>query len=368
MDLDHRAVEPAEKISSDRAIGISVTPSSVLWIGFLLAVVSVALVVALVVIGAIAKWGSYWLQAYFANADVSFASLIAMTLLGLDLKTIVNAKVMGRQAGLRIDHGSGGMTTQRLQAHALAGGNVDKVVTSLVVANGAGLVFDFDTAAAIDLAGRDVLAAIQARVFPKVIRCPIASGTTRTTLSGVSKDGVELRVSVCVTVRTNMEKLIGGATEETIIARVGESIVANIGASEKHTDILALPSLISSGSRANELSENTIFDIVSIDVAIVSVGTNIGARLVIDQAEADMLVSISDAEGRRCQAVARTQLMKASVIEQRAIALLKEADVQLALAEAYRRGNIGLEPDSPPGSFDRSGHAAQSRRANLKIA
>ena len=273
-----------KKISSDRAIGISVTPSSVLWIGFLLAVVSVALVV----IGAIAKWGSYWLQAYFANADVSFASLIAMTLLGLDLKTIVNAKVMGRQAGLRIDHGSGGMTTQRLQAHALAGGNVDKVVTSLVVANGAGLVFDFDTAAAIDLAGRDVLAAIQARVFPKVIRCPLASGTTRTTLSGVSKDGVELRVSVCVTVRTNMEKLIGGATEETIIARIGERIVANIGASEKHTDILALPSLISSGSRANELSENTIFDIVSIDVGIVSVGTNIGARLAIDQAEADI--------------------------------------------------------------------------------
>jgi uncharacterized protein YqfA (UPF0365 family) len=260
------------------------------------------------------------------------------------------------------------MTTQRLQAHALAGGNVDQVVTSLVVANGAGLVFDFDTAAAIDLAGRDVLAAIQARVFPKVIRCPIASGTTRTTLSGVSKDGVELRVSVCVTVRTNMEKLIGGATEETIIARVGESIVANIGASEKHTDILALPSLISSGSRANELSENTMFDIVSIDVAIVSVGTNIGARLAIDQAEADMLVSISDAEGRRCQAVARTQLMKASVIEQRAIVLLKEADVQLALAEAYRRGDIGLEPDSPRGSFDRKGHAAQSRRSNLKIA
>lgn len=340
------------------------TPSSVLWFGFLLFIFCIILAV----IAAIAKWGPYWLQAYFANADVSLANLIAVSLLGLDLKTIVNAKVMGRQAGLRIDHGPGGMTTQRLQAHALAGGDVDKVVTSMVVANGAGLAFDFETAAAIDLAGRDVLAAIQACVFPKVIRCPLANATSSNMLSGVSKDGVELRVSVCVTVRTNMKKLIGGATEETIIARVGESIVANIGASEKHTDILASPSLISSGSRANELSANTIFDIVSIDVGIVSVGTNIGARLAIDQAEADMLVSVAEAEGRRSEAVARLQLMTAGVIEQRAIVLLKEADVQLALADVYRWGDIGLEPESLTRPSLTGDHASKSRRLGLKIA
>ncbi|MEQ1825615.1 MAG: flotillin-like FloA family protein [Pirellula sp.] len=311
-----------------------------------IALVIVFVLASLFVLAVGITWGSQWARAYFADADVSLRSLIAMSLLGLDSDAIVSSKIVGRQAGLRIDHGAGGMTTERLQAHAMAGGDVLRVVQALVVARGAGLEFEFDTAAAVDLAGRDVLAAIQGCVLPRVIRCPIAIGNTNATISAVAKNGVELRVSACVTVRTNMKTLIGGATEETIIARIGESIVANIGSAQTHTEILALPSRISTGVRASELSRDTIFEIVSIDIASVSVGKNIGARLTIDQAEADMQTALADAEGRRSQAIATLQQMKARVVEYRAILVRMEACVPRALAQAYRTGIIGCEADA----------------------
>lgn len=300
----------------------------------------VALVAAMLVVFAFAKWGSYWLQAYMSGADVSMKSLIVMSLLKIDQRLIVTAKIMGRQAGLRID-GEGGMSTARLQAHHLAGGDVMKVVQAIIAAQRAGIDLDFDRASAIDLAGRDVLLAVQTSVSPRVIHCPSQDGRGKKSLSAVAKNGVELIVGARVTVRTNLDQLIGGATEETIIARVGQGIVTAIGSANSHMDVLEMPSQISKGAMARGLDANTAFSIVSIDIADIDVGENIGARLQKDQADADTRIARARAEVRRAEAVAQEQQMKAKVTESRAALVLAEAEVPAALADAFREGKIG---------------------------
>lgn len=306
-------------------------------------VLGVAVAVAVLALAAFSlKLGAYWLQAYMSDADVSAASLIVMSLLGVEPRVIVTAKIMGRQAGVAIDRKQG-MSTARLQAHYLAGGDVIKVVTAIIAAQRANIALDFDRATAIDLAGRDVLAAVRTSISPRVIYCP-SLDHPGASLSAVAKNGVELRVGARVTVRTNLEQLIGGATEETIIARVGQGIVAAIGSAESHMDVLAMPSQISKATMARGLDSNTAFLIVSIDIADIDVGENIGARLQINQADADTRIARATAEVRRAEAIAYEQQMKAKVVESQAALILAEAEVPAALAEAIRAGRLRVKP------------------------
>ena len=214
------------------------------------------------------------------------------------------------------------------------------VIHAIVAAQRAGIDLDFDRAAAIDLAGRDVLDAVRTSVHPKVIDCPDPERSGKTTLSAISKNGVELKIRARVTVRTNLEQLIGGATEETIIARVGEGIITSIGSSPDHLDVLENPDKISRAVLDRGLDAQTAFEIVSIDIADIDVGENIGARLQADQAEADMRVAQAKAEQRRAEAVAKEQEMKAKVAENRAELMLAEALVPEAMAQAFRKGNL----------------------------
>jgi uncharacterized protein YqfA (UPF0365 family) len=214
------------------------------------------------------------------------------------------------------------------------------VVQAIIAANRAGIDLDFDRAAAIDLAGRDVLDAVRTSVHPKVIDCPDPKRSGKTTLSAIAKDGVELRVRTRVTVRTNLEQLIGGATEETIIARVGESIISSIGSSLDHKVVLENPDVISRTVLQRGLDAQTAFQIVSIDIADIDVGENIGARLRADQAEADTRVARAEAEQRRAEAIATEQAMKAKVAENRASLILAEADVPKAMADAFLQGQM----------------------------
>ncbi len=301
------------------------------------------LIVGIVFVFVFAKLGSYWLQAYMCGADVSMKSLIVMSLLKLDVRLIVNAKIMARQAGLSIDRRNG-TTTARLQAHHLAGGDITKVVQASVAAKQAGIELDFERAAAIDLAGRDVLLAVQTSISPMIIRCPPMDKSGTNMLSAVAKNGVEVRADARVTVRTQLDQLIGGATEETIIARVGQAIISAIGSSNSHMDVLALPSRISKGAMQNGLDKNTAFAIVSIDIYHLVIGENIGARLQSDQAAADVRIAQAFAEGRRAEAVALTQLMKAKIAEFRAALILAEAEIPLAMAEAFRAGRLTVRP------------------------
>jgi uncharacterized protein YqfA (UPF0365 family) len=214
------------------------------------------------------------------------------------------------------------------------------VIHAIIAAHRAGIDLDFDRAAAIDLAGRDVVDAVRTSVHPKVIDCPDPSRSGQSTLSAISKNGVELRVRARVTVRTNLEQLIGGATEETIIARVGESIISAIGSSKAHEQVLENPDRITRAVLDRGLDAHTAFEIVSIDIADIDVGQNIGARLQADQAEADTRVARAKAEQRRAEAVAHEQEMKAEVAENRAQLVLAESQVPLAMAEAFRQGNL----------------------------
>lgn len=287
-----------------------------------------------------AVYGSIWFQAYMSNARVSIMSLIGMSFRQVDARTIVQGKIMAMQAGLGTERETG-ISTRRLEAHYLAGGNVSHVIRAIIAAHRADLNLDFDQAAAIDLAGRDVLDAVQTSVHPKVIDCPDPAKNQKNTLSAIAKNGVELRVRARVTVRTNLERLIGGATEDTIIARVGEGIITAIGSAETHLDVLENPDSISKAVLARGLDAQTAFQIVSIDIADIDVGQNIGARLQADQAEADTRVARARAEERRALAAAREQEMRAQVALNRAQVVLAEAEVPLAMAAAFREGNLG---------------------------
>lgn len=293
-----------------------------------------------------AAFGALWVQAFAASARVSMVSLVGMYFRQVRAPIIVNAKIMAAQAGLDITSRNG-ITTPRLEAHYLAGGNVMKVIQAIIAAHRAEIDLDFDRAAAIDLAGRDVQDAVTTSVLPKVIDCPDPKRSGKTTLSAIAKDGVELRVRTRVTVRTNLEQLIGGATEETIIARVGESIISSIGSCESHQMVLENPDMISRTVLRRGLDAQTAFQIVSIDIADIDVGDNIGARLRADQAEADVRVARALAESRRAEAIATEQENRASVAENRANLVLAEAEVPRAMALAFKQGNLGVVGDTP---------------------
>jgi uncharacterized protein YqfA (UPF0365 family) len=262
-----------------------------------------------------------------------------MTFRKVNPAVIVRSKIMAVQAGLGE---STGITSRALEAHALAGGNVPLVVRSLVAANKAKIIdLDFKLATAIDLAGRNVLEAVQTSVYPKVIDCP-PKNSARQSLDAVAKNGIQLKVKARVTVRANLHQLIGGATEETIVARVGEGIVSAIGSSDSHADVLANPDRISKAVLARRLDSQTAFEIVSIDIADIDVGDNIGARLQADQAEADTRVARAKAEARRAMAVAREQEMVAAIEEARAGLVAAEAEVPKAIAAAFQDGLLGV--------------------------
>ncbi len=273
------------------------------------------------------KFFRMWLQAKLSRADVKFSELIGMWLRKVDIRTIVISKITAVQAGLKL-------TTQDLESHYLAGGRVPNVVRALIAANKANIDLSLKTATAIDLAGRDILDAVHTSVNPKVIDCPDPS-KGKDTVDAVAQDGIQLKAKARVTVRTNIPRLIGGATEETIIARVGEGIVTTIGSAITYKNVLENPDKISKSVLSKGLDAGTAFEILSIDIADVDVGENVGAQLQAAQAEADMRRAKAEAEKRRAMAVAREQEMRAMVVE-------NESKVPLAMADAFKKGNLGV--------------------------
>jgi uncharacterized protein YqfA (UPF0365 family) len=269
-----------------------------------------------------------WVTAYFSGVRVKLVrDLVGMRLRKVPPATIVKSLITAHKAGIPVE-------TPKLEAHFLAGGQVQKVVNALISADKANIDLTFERATAIDLAGRDVFEAVQVSVNPKVIETP--------PVSAIAKDGIQVRAIARVTVRANIERLVGGAGEETIIARVGEGIVSTIGSAESHKAVLENPDSISKVVLAKGLDSGTAFEILSIDIADVDVGENIGAKLQTDQAEADLKIAQAKAEERRAAAVAREQEMLAAVQEQRARVVAAEAEIPLALAEAFRSGNLGV--------------------------
>jgi uncharacterized protein YqfA (UPF0365 family) len=305
----------------------------------LIGVIIVGVLFFLVAMAVVLNFGGLWIRAYTSNARVTFFELIGMKLRQVNASTIVDARVMAMQAGVGTDPDTG-ITTKRLEAHYLAGGDVPRVISAIIASQRADIDLDFDRAAAIDLAGRDVLDAVRTSVYPKVIDCPDPEKSSKTTLSAVARNGVELRIRARVTVRTNLAQLIGGATEETIIARVGEGIITSIGSAEDHLAVMEHPDRISKAVLQRGLDAHTAFEIVSIDIADIDVGENIGARLQADQAEADTRKAQALAEQRRANAIALEQEMRAKVAANRAEVYLAQAEVPRAMAEAFRQGNL----------------------------
>lgn len=282
------------------------------------------------------KYFKLWLRAFVTRARISPLTLVFMSLRKVNPNVIVDAKISAVQAAIPE------ISTAALEAHYLAGGNVQRVTRALIAASRARIDLDWDTAAAIDLAGRNVLEAVQTSVDPKVIDCPDPR-RGRTTLDGVARDGIQLKARARVTVRTNLSQLVGGATEDTVIARVGEGIVSAIGSSENHKVVLANPALIAQAVLRKSLDSQTAYEIVSIDIADIDVGDNVGARLQADQAEADMRVARALAEQRRAEAVAREQEMRALTQENQAKVVLAESEIPKAMAEAFQEGQLRVQ-------------------------
>ena len=268
-----------------------------------------------------------WISALAAGVRVSIFTLIGMRLRRVIPNRIVIPLIKAHKAGLDVG-------ISKLESHYLAGGNVDRVVNALIAAQRANIDLTFERAAAIDLAGRDVLEAVQMSVNPKVIETPF--------IAGVAINGIEVKAKARITVRANIDRLVGGAGEDTVIARVGEGIISTIGSSESHTDVLEQPDSISQTVLAKGLDSGTAFEILSIDIADIDVGENIGANLQTEQAEADKNIAQAKAEERRAMAVASEQEMKAKVEEMRAKVVSAEAEVPMAMADALRSGNIGI--------------------------
>jgi uncharacterized protein YqfA (UPF0365 family) len=300
------------------------------WIGAI--VLGVILLVILLVI---AQFFRIWLRAFMSNANVGLTELIGMRLRQVDLTTVVNAKIQLVKAGIH------DITTNDLESHYLAGGRVPNVSRAMIAANRAVIDLDWKKSCAIDLAGRDIIDAVNTSVNPKVIECP-SPELAKSTIDAVAKDGIQLKAKARVTVRTNIRQLIGGATEETVIARVGEAIVSAIGSADTHKAVLENPDLITKAVLAKGLDSGTAFEILSIDIADVDVGSNIGAKLQADQAEADKRRFQAEAEKRRAMAIAQAAENRAKVEENRAKVVLAEAEVPKAMAEAFRSGNLGI--------------------------
>ena len=288
------------------------------------------LVLLVVLILILLKFINLWIQAYMSGTRIGLFVLIGMSLRKVNPTVIVRGAISATQAGLPLN-------VRDLEAHYLAGGNIINVVRALIAADRANLGLDFRQAAAIDLAGRDVLEAVQTCVNPKVIDCPAVNK-----VAAMAKDGIQVLAKARVTVRTNIKRLVGGATEDTIVARVGEGIVSTIGSSNSHKDVLENPDRISKGVLAKGLDAGTAFEILSIDIADVDIGDNIGARLQADQAEADKRVAQAAAESRRAMAVAHEQEKVADIAANKALLVLAEAEVPKAMADAFRSGNLGV--------------------------
>jgi uncharacterized protein YqfA (UPF0365 family) len=288
-----------------------------------------AIVIAIILIGILLTFVPVmlWISALAAGVKIGIFTLVGMRLRRVIPSRVINPLIKARKAGIDVG-------INQLESHYLAGGNVDRVVNALIAAHRANIELSFERCAAIDLAGRNVLEAVQMSVNPKVIETPF--------IPGVAMNGIEVKAKARITVRANIERLVGGAGEETVIARVGEGIVSTIGSSDSHKKILEHPDLISQTVLTKGLDAGTAFEILSIDIADVDVGKNIGAELQTEQAEADKKIAQAKAEERRARAVATEQEMKARVQEMRAKVVEAEADVPLAMAQALREGNIGV--------------------------
>ena len=300
-----------------------------LWV--IIAIVGVFGFFVFIVLG---RFFKLWIQAWVSGARVRIIDLIGMKFRNVDARTIVISRIRAMKSGVPL-------STAELEEHYLAGGRVPSVVSSLIAAQKARIDLDYATACAIDLAGRDILDAVNTSVNPKVIDCPNPA-LGRTTIDAVAKDGIQLKARARVTVRTNLARLVGGATEETIVARVGEGIVSSIGSAGSHAEVLENPDRISKAVMARGLDAGTAFEILSIDIADVDVGENIGAKLQGDQAEADKRRFQAEAEKRRALAVAEEQEYVAQVQKNRALVVLAEAEVPKAMADAFRNGNLGI--------------------------
>ncbi len=299
----------------------------------------IAAVIGLVFFAMLVRFFRLYIQSVTTGAGIGLMDLITMSIRKVRPEVIVRCKIMAVQAGLG---DSTGITRRALEAHYLAGGNVPLVIKAIIAANKAKIIdLDFKLATAIDLAGRNILEAVQTSVYPKVIECP-GKNSGRDSLDAVAKNGIQLKVKARVTVRANLKQLIGGATEETIIARVGEGIVSAIGSAETHLMVLETPDRISKAVLHRGLDSLTAFAIVSIDISDIDVGDNIGARLQADQAEADTRVARAAAESRRAMAVAQEQEMVAKIEESRAKLVAAEAEVPKAIAESFRTGKLGI--------------------------
>ncbi len=305
-------------------------PDAVMVIGSI-----IAGIILLVILIALGRYFNLYVQSLTTRAGIGLWEMVGMSFQKVNPSVIVRAKVQAVKAGIH------DITTSGLVAHFLAGGDPVKVVVSLIAADRANIPLNFKTACGIDLAGRDVLDAVQTSVNPKVIDCPDTK-KGKSEIAGVAKNGIQVLARARVTVRTNIARLVGGATEETIIARVGEGIVAAIGSAESHKDVLERPDSISKTVLGKGLDAGTSFEILSVDIADVDVGTNIGARLQADQAEADKRVAQANAEKRRAMAVAAEQEQKAEVTANRAKVVAAEAQVPLAMADALRSGRLGV--------------------------
>ena len=292
-------------------------------------VIALVVVLVLIVLAVFLRFFpiGLWISALASGVHISIGTLVGMRVRRIQPQRLVYPLIKANKAGLDL-------TIAKLETHFLAGGNVDRVINALIAAQRANIEMPFEKACAIDLAGRDVLQAVQMSVTPKVIETPV--------VAAIAKDGIELRAKARVTVRTNIERLVGGAGEETIIARVGEGIVTTVGSSETHKQVLENPDLISQTVLNKGLDAGTAYEILSIDIADVDVGRNVGAQLQMDQAEADRRIAQARAEERRAMAVAREQEMKASVQEMRARVVEAEAEVPKAMAAALREGKIGV--------------------------
>lgn len=300
--------------------------------GYMLIGMMVLGIIALFVVFVFARFFRMWIQSVATDAGIGLLDLVSMTLRKVRVETIVRARIMAVQSNVKV-------STRELESHYLAGGNVPKVVRALISASRADIPMDFRRASAIDLAGRDVEEAVQTSVNPKIIDVPDPN-KGKLTIDAVARDGIQLKARARVTVRTNIDQLIGGATEETIIARVGEGIVTTIGSSQSYKNVMEHPELISRHVLESGLDAGSAFEILSIDIADIEVGENIGARLQADQAEADLRRARAEAEIRRARAVAREQQMIAQVQENRAKVILAEADVPRSISEAFRSGRI----------------------------
>jgi uncharacterized protein YqfA (UPF0365 family) len=302
----------------------------------LIAVVTVLALVLLLIVG---KFFNIWLRARISNAPVSIATLIAMWLRGVPNALLVDTRITANKAGIPIQ-------TDQLEAHYLAGGDITQVVLSLIAADKAGIPLNFDRACGIDLAvkgtSKTVIEAVRTSINPKVIDCPHPEMGRSGKIDAVAKDGISLRVRARVTVRTNLERFIGGATEETVVARVGEGIVTCIGSANSYKAVLENPDSISHLVLSKGVDAGTAFEILSIDIADVDVGENVGAKLQAEQAETDKKIAQANAEVRRAAAVALEQEMAARTQEMRARVVEAEAEVPLAIAQAFRNGQLGV--------------------------